>query len=387
MAALPFRILCLTITGILAIYGFWKYNKNQSISLVDFKTYHATEKDIYPSISLCFEGEEIYDHEKLKKDYAVENVWDYINYLQGDIWNDNMAGINYDEVTMNLEKYVLQVELHVNTVFSDPAYQYTFNQSTPGVNNKRFYPFFTSFRQALTKCFTFDISEKMPLAVKGKIVKALDVSFENLSSLNMNLGYNIHYPSQLHRAVLLDYEYKNEIGIMSGNVKTKILYIGTVEIIRRRDTSKDPCNADFEKDDANIYSKLVGINDCKPPHWLNVNHPIICNTSEKMKQVYFGDGDFRNPRFLNRFDRPCDQVQTLAFNFQESQRSKNETRDLESTLFFVFKDPEYKEIVHIKSFNLEGLVGNVGGYIGLFLGFAIWNIPDFVDLLFNYFKQ
>ena len=43
-----------------------------------------------------------------------------------------------------------------------------------------------------------------------------------------------------------------------------------------------------------------------------------------------------------------------------------------------FKNPYYKEIKHVQSFNIEGYIGNVGGYVGLFLGCAIWEAPDFI---------
>lgn len=43
-----------------------------------------------------------------------------------------------------------------------------------------------------------------------------------------------------------------------------------------------------------------------------------------------------------------------------------------------FKNPYYKEIKHVQSFNIESYIGNVGGYVGLFLGCAIWEAPDFM---------
>ena len=42
----------------------------------------------------------------------------------------------------------------------------------------------------------------------------------------------------------------------------------------------------------------------------------------------------------------------------------------------VFKTAAYKEIKQDRAFNIESFIGNVGGYVGLFLGFAIWSIPE-----------
>ena len=51
-----------------------------------------------------------------------------------------------------------------------------------------------------------------------------------------------------------------------------------------------------------------------------------------------------------------------------------------------FKNSYYKEIKHVQSFNLENFVGNVGGYVGLFIGCAIWEAPDFLAWLFRKLK-
>ena len=54
MFTLTFRVACLISTGALVIFCSWKFNKNESTSLVDFQTYHGKEKDIYPSFTVCF---------------------------------------------------------------------------------------------------------------------------------------------------------------------------------------------------------------------------------------------------------------------------------------------------------------------------------------------
>ena len=54
---------------------------------------------------------------------------------------------------------------------------------------------------------------------------------------------------------------------------------------------------------------------------------------------------------------------------------------------FVFQNPHYKEISHVQSFGMESWIGNAGGYIGLFLGVAIWQAPDFIEYLWRKFKS
>ena len=43
----------------------------------------------------------------------------------------------------------------------------------------------------------------------------------------------------------------------------------------------------------------------------------------------------------------------------------------------------YLEIKQIRAYTFPNLVGNVGGYMGLFLGYAILNFPRLLIKLFN----
>ena len=49
----------------------------------------------------------------------------------------------------------------------------------------------------------------------------------------------------------------------------------------------------------------------------------------------------------------------------------------------IFKNANYKEIKHVQSFNFETFLGNVGGYVGLFIGVAIWQAPELIEFFFK----
>ena len=101
--ASSFRLGCLISTGALLIFCSWKFNKNDSTSLVDFQTYNDKEKDIYPSFTLCFYSyggmEGLYDKQKLNETYKIENRTRYISFLNGEEWDTEMLKVDYDDVT------------------------------------------------------------------------------------------------------------------------------------------------------------------------------------------------------------------------------------------------------------------------------------------------
>ena len=51
------------------------------------------------------------------------------------------------------------------------------------------------------------------------------------------------------------------------------------------------------------------------------------------------------------------------------------------TIEVLFKNPYYEEVLHVQSFTIESWIGNAGGYLGLFVGFAFWQIPELLDFL------
>ena len=55
--------------------------------------------------------------------------------------------------------------------------------------------------------------------------------------------------------------------------------------------------------------------------------------------------------------------------------------------FFVlninFQSQTFKEIKQVRAYNAQTLVGNAGGYIGLFLGYTIREIPSFIRFIYQ----
>ena len=52
-----------------------------------------------------------------------------------------------------------------------------------------------------------------------------------------------------------------------------------------------------------------------------------------------------------------------------------------------YRQTRFRDIVQTKSYTFEGLVGNVGGYIGLFLGCSLVQIPDFLLFISRKIKK
>ena len=52
-----------------------------------------------------------------------------------------------------------------------------------------------------------------------------------------------------------------------------------------------------------------------------------------------------------------------------------------------FEQTRFIERIQVKEYTLDDLVGTCGGYIGMFLGYALIQLPQFLQLMFRTVKQ
>ena len=177
-------------------------------------------------------------------------------------------------------------------------------------------------------------------------------------------------------------------GTFKGKIDATLFKIGVLEILRRREDSKSSCNPESDRTDEYLDQKMAESIQCKPSHWVDVSYPMICNNSNSMKKANYADNVFVDPG-IKSLKLPCDELEDVAVNintfhrgtFENSTNFKVNPNSADLTFFFT--STVYREIVHIRSYDFEGMIGNGGGYVGLFLGFAIWQLPDFIIFIFQ----
>ena len=73
---------------------------------------------------------------------------------------------------------------------------------------------------------------------------------------------------------------------------------------------------------------------------------------------------------------PCKSIESLNYDYSET---KGISQDNPSKFMVLvhFPNLKYRQITHVQEYDTESLVGNIGGYIGLFLGYSRINFPRF----------
>ena len=56
-------------------------------------------------------------------------------------------------------------------------------------------------------------------------------------------------------------------------------------------------------------------------------------------------------------------------------------------IYLEIRQMRFKDITHVREFTLDDFVGNCGGYIGMFLGYALIQFPQFLQFIFHKIRK
>ena len=91
--------------------------------------------------------------------------------------------------------------------------------------------------------------------------------------------------------------------------------------------------------------------------------------------------DFGSPK-KGTYPLPCQVIENLMYDYTEESGidSRPESRFM---ILVNFPNLKYREITHVQEYDVESMMGNIGGYIGLFLGYSLLQFPLFLTTVYN----
>ena len=227
---------------------------------------------------------------------------------------------------------------------------------------------------------------KLRILLKTSIFEKTNkkVEYENEESF----GVFIHYPQQLFRSPIRRFYHKSRNNSKLHSINFNI---NNMEVYRRRNKPKQPCNNDWN-DDTKVLESIANLIGCQPPHW-EINKSFgKCITQDQIR-AYNLPLIYWIPRvpylnFLQHLPPPCSTILDITHEYSETKWNKEEFAGLDANLdlFEVnleFPNPTYKEITQVKAYDEESFVGNVGGYIGMFLGISLLQFPELVNIVYK----
>ena len=375
-------VLIFATVGI-SIYGIHKYNLDQSVSMVDFKRFHSSENDLYPSLSLCFA--DAISKEKMKQKHKGRKKVIYTSYLSGfmvdEYLNKEYLNINYEDVAIQADEYLNEVFIKLGNGTKmihklSKNFTWVYNANQPGQRMSLVPRIQSKNTGPLHRCFTIDAPYIPEQAIE---YVRLSVNRSVFQSGFLTGFYTlISYPNQILRAGFTTKDnwkkkYRKSLSGKSDGYKDTIfeIEVDKINVINYRDKPEDPCNSDWLNDDPKIYNHLVQDFGCRAPYLngkenLCIGQKNMTKLNDRLKRMHF------SPSSMDI--HPCRVIRDLRYY------AKIVTKDAKKNSFAIsIRYPEYfAEVKHVKEITLESLLGNIGGYVGVFLGYSLLQMPTIV---------
>ena len=372
-----FQILCVISTICLGSYVIYQYILDEDLTEVSFKKFHEDDESIYPEISVCLT--DAYLDNRLKQLGAGINGRSYRKFLNGEHWDDRMAKIDYDNVTLDIKDYL--IETCIRQKFKDG-------------HCKPFNAKISTFVHQIRKCFTINNPDKTSiLFVEAKLNSTLFPSSIRPAGSKFLLRFSFRH--QLFRSATSTFlNWPDRINASKSFLMD--FRIRNTHVLRRRqDKPSNPCFA-WNDYDQLVFEDMIKEVGCKPMYWNKPTSLSDCKEKEKMKMFVDKFYERYFPIDQNLVDiPPCLEVQYVKMDYKDLPANNLETRketiqDNQDDWFKIrlwYRSPTFMEIKQVKAYCFESVVGNGGGYVGLFLGYSLVQLPNLIKYLFSMLHQ
>ena len=137
------------------------------------------------------------------------------------------------------------------------------------------------------------------------------------------------------------------------------LHINKVELVKRRNKPKNPCTQQWRNWDDVMFLKHIKDIGCAPLYYNFRQGYPFCSTKNDSKRWYNIWTTLKNDAdYL-----PCQQMPRIDFEPTQS------VYGIKGSLLVSIGYPEQAKIItQSRAVDFNALIGNIGGYIGLFLG-------------------
>ena len=373
-----FHILCLIFTLFCLYKCFYQWSLDLDISAVEYKEYGYEGNYIKPTMSMCFFDPfdaKAFDNDRLGPEINI-SVYKKLLFgtLKEETFNPELLTIDFENVTLDIKEYLKGYAIGWD---NDTFRFYNMTSLPPGLEMP-YQSYVGSYHNWILKCYSIDI----PIDASTFQVGLISEIFPN-KTLPSTFGFAIsfHYRNQFLKSfenMKMTWTAPDD---QSQKTRSLLMKINSFEVTIRRKTKNRPCNADWLNDDQLVYEEfLTRGGKCRPPYKIwNSTYPV-CDTIQKMYEANYHFG-----RQRDKYMEPCQNAEKVIYESQVVDFSK---LSMDSDYYhrvglaefdYFFKEGSFivvveilsnrfKVIKHVQQYDLQSLIGNSGGYIGLFLG-------------------
>ena len=366
---LLFKVVCTLATVFMIVFWLIKFLENEDVSVIEKKDIEDFEELIYPEISLCILNPFL--DNKLKAIHSNLSTHKYKKYLFGK-WNTSFDGmykkIDFNNVTLDIFDYLTSYSVQMRNTNTWNTYH--IKNICQGRKNCPFVKLKNNFNGhwlgEFYRCFGVEIKPQF-----SKNIRTLFLTFH--ASLASPI-YQIQRAINRQSAVSVSFNYPQQF-LKAGDAWEYIwdnpnnatghyaLTISSLEVTKRRNKRNSPCSHDGMPFDECVHKKHLDKVGCSAPY--HYSDKPLCITKEKLAESVYEltkvKGKYCPP--------PCQEMSDIAYiSTDVKELTANQWNFATSRRIILYYPNKIKLITQSQSIDIQALIGNIGGYIGLFLG-------------------
>ena len=393
-----FQLTCFGLAGYMVYVQLKTYFANQDLSTVTYENFQNGAEDVFPTFTICAVGGLwILKDNKLPKGHTTR---EYAEVLSGQLHDQkNYSSIKFDHVIINVNKLVSDFCTTTDT----GAKIIRTKLSVCGRKNSN-----SSLRinhlDSEKICVTkedFQTTTLVEMDLIGLTMLEHPEGYR-LKNAMLDIDFYIHQKGQLLRSLKrpsyhLDrrritdlLKTKKEKGITKAMKKETAINVVSVDVLRKRMDSINPCDPQLQDEDNQIRHSIMNVVGCIPAfNRFFLNESLLlnkssmypaCNRSE-YKRIYQLHRNVLQAKDL--YTQPCTRMNNIVTTTDSITNTERLFSDLvftQSGLKIEFNlnylSQSYREIVNTLGFDMATLWSQVGGFIGMFLGYSLLQVPE-----------
>ena len=389
-----------------------QYSENGDTILITMKTFNVGKDDRYPTFSVCFEGAEFHWYNdvdifnsygidaaqfelmlKGKTPYRYERLHSSQLFIKSPTFLSNRSFHNLDRLHLKSDNFLKEFQLSYEK--SEDNFHYSNGRNSNTTPEPHFH---FSYQSPDIICFTRNDNDPLNTFRHHDLItldsSVIDSRFQKRFQ-NTTIKIFVHYPGQLMRS-FDKAKYTASFKYLYSSLKRSgpppptpgILefIISQSKTLRKRHDSNIPCNPNIQNYDEHLQLQLIKQLGCVPIYWKNLLSEKVsyedCIDPEKLKVAYRNISDFENIRKWN--EQPCDEMSLLTIH---SVNKNPITRPNDIAIAFYYTEKMYEEIQYSREMGFENWLSNVGGFVGIFLGYSMMQFPELIIWIFDLLHQ
>ena len=376
-----FKSCCLILAGYMTLSQTLRFINNKDLSSISYKDFNETPGDPYPTFSICLSSRILHSY-----DYSLQHLFsndllakfgfdsnEYNKLLKGEdivrkVWGttlefENISQIDHDQFVFKLESILTTFE------FKAQDSTQTTSRETYKKENKS-WPFYVGYADPDIICFTRK-SEMESDLIRDKDLFRLYLNVLNESMVVFEIF--IHQSGQLIRSLTKSiYRTTPSTDIyLTNNAVT--VELTSVTVLKKRANANIPCNATLVDDDTKFRLEIISWVGCVPMYWKNImavdESFKVCTTSTEMADIFYAIENYKE--IMASYVQPCEYMKVIVVNSEKAGAS-----DERLLINLKYVDESYQEITNSRDFGFKDYGSGVGGWVGIFLGYALLNVPE-----------